>query len=106
MAGLCDGEIVLYGHDGDSPAIGAHLDAGRRAVYVRGRNLVLAAGAARTVLAGLPDLVEPGALMPAAAAAWAMGFEPDAIRTGLESYRSDGAVLTTAGGRMPQPALT
>jgi cyanophycin synthetase len=106
MAELCDGEIVLYGRDGASSALAAHRAAGGRAVFARGRDAVLARGSGETVLAGLLAAHDADALLPATAAAWASGIEPDAIRAGIASYRADEAASTARGGPLLQTALT
>jgi cyanophycin synthetase len=89
MAGLCDGEIVFYAREAGSPQIAAHRAQGRRAVFGRGRDLILAVGASETVLPGLLAARDADTLLPAAAAAWAMGIEPGAIISGIESHRPD-----------------
>ena len=97
MARLCDGHVILYGRDGASPAIVAHRGTGRRATFARGHDLVLADSREELVLTGLLALGDPDAILPAAAAAWAMSFSPEAIRAGIESY------LAGDAGRAARP---
>ena len=86
MGRLCDGHVILYGRDGNAAAIVAHRGTGRRAVFARGRDLVLADARDERILPGLLSEATLAATLPAAAVAWALGFQPEAIRTGLESY--------------------
>lgn len=104
MAGLCDGEIVLYARDGACAPIAAHLGEGRRAVFARGRDLVLAVGHSETVLPGLLAGHHADAVLPAAAAVWAMGFEPGAILSGIESHRPESPHAPARGEREPMAA--
>ena len=89
--------MILYGRDGASPAIVAHRGTGRRATFARGHDLVLADSREELVLTGLLALGDPDAILPAAAAAWAMSFSPEAIRAGIESY------LAGDAGRAARP---
>jgi cyanophycin synthetase len=109
MAELCDGEVVLYGLDERNPAIVAHRNLSRRAVFARGKSIVCATGAGETVLADLLEgflegpLESPlegprgggacassdAATLAGVAAAWARGLELDVIVTGVATFRSD-----------------
>jgi cyanophycin synthetase len=109
MAELCDGEVVLYGLDERNPAIVAHRNLSRRAVFARGKSIVCATGAGETVLADLLEGPHEGPLegalegprgggacassdaatLAGVAAAWARGLELDVIVTGVATFRSD-----------------
>jgi cyanophycin synthetase len=86
MARLSDGQVIFYGRDARSDTLVAHRANGRRAVFARGADLVFAMGAEESVLAGALAGGDAAAILPAAAAAWGMGFTPDAIRAGIESF--------------------
>lgn len=89
MAELCDGEVIFFGRH-DAPAIAAHRAAGGRAVFVRGKNVVMAHGAEET---GLIDLARPASsahvresdIAAAVGAAWALKIPFDVIRAGVET---------------------
>jgi len=100
MARLSDGQVILYGRDGRSGTLAAHLANGRRAVFSRGDDLVLALGEDESALTGALAGIDPSAALPAAAAAWGMGFTPDAIRAGIESFGTGEA----AQAARPEPA--
>jgi cyanophycin synthetase len=61
-------------------------------VFQRGRGCVLAEAAAETLLSRLRPLIPGGetlpaeALLPAVAAAWAMGVAPDLITAGVQTF--------------------
>ncbi|MCZ8096537.1 MAG: hypothetical protein O9972_01330, partial [Burkholderiales bacterium] len=101
---LCDGHVILYARDGASPAIVAHRGTGRRATFARGRDLVLADSREELVLAGLLAGRDPDAVLPAAAAAWALGYAPDAIRAGIESFPAADAARAARADRAAQAA--
>jgi len=91
LAELCDGRVIFYAVDGDLPVIQAHRDAGERAVYMRGQNVVLGDGAAETVLFRISTL-KPGTaqhpenVLAAVAAAWALDVPPALIGAGLRTF--------------------
>jgi cyanophycin synthetase len=95
LAGLCDGEVLLYARDGRLPAIEAQRSTGKRAVFARGDAVVLARGSEETVLDGLARLAahagafSPEPLLAAVAVAWAMALSPDLIAAGLETFEPD-----------------
>jgi cyanophycin synthetase len=95
LAGLCDGEVLLYARDGLLPAIEAQRSTGKRAVFARGDAAVLARGSEETVLDGLARLAahagafSPEPLLAAVAVAWAMTLSPDLIAAGLETFEPD-----------------
>ncbi|MDQ1920910.1 cyanophycin synthetase [Massilia pseudoviolaceinigra] len=90
MAGLCDGDVILYGLDGRLPAIAAQRALGRRAAFMRDGHVVLALGADETALLPL-SLLKPAvlaqseAVLAALAAAWALGLDPHMIRAGMRN---------------------
>jgi cyanophycin synthetase len=89
LAPLCDGAVVLYG-DAHNPALRAHRAVGGRVVFLRGERLVLAHGdgaAHEQELATACPLPFDVAL-PAVAAAWALGVEPELLTAGLHSFDS------------------
>jgi cyanophycin synthetase len=96
MAELSDGQVIFYGMNGANPVIVAHLEHGRRAVYARGRDVVLALGREETVLEALLDSGDAHAILPAAGVAWSMGFAPELIRSGLAAVQTQPAVQRTA----------
>jgi cyanophycin synthetase len=91
MGRLCDGHVILYGRDGAAATIVAHRGTGRRAVFARGADVVLADAREELVLPGLLVGEQAEVTLAAAAAAWAMSFSPQSIRAGIESYRENAA---------------
>ncbi|MQM34018.1 MAG: cyanophycin synthetase [Candidatus Accumulibacter phosphatis] len=95
MAALCDGEVIFFATDPEQPALVNHRALGKRAVFVRGGQVVLASGNDETPivsLQGIP-LTDGGSVdfeienvLAATAAAWALGIGPELIRTGLETF--------------------
>jgi cyanophycin synthetase len=85
MAELSDGQVILYGIDGDNPAIVAHLEHGRRAVHTRGQDVILAIGRDTVILDGLMGTEDTSAVLPAVGVAWSLGLTPEAIRAGIAS---------------------
>jgi cyanophycin synthetase len=107
LAPLCDGSVILYGHDPELPAIVAHRAEGGRAVYVRHGRVVLGsgAGAGEFSLADLSALrfrhgrhvpESDGVLLAGIAAAWALDISPDLIVAGIETFEPEPAALRTA----------
>ena len=95
MAALCDGEVIYFALDPDSPAIAEHLAQGKRAVVVRNDQVMLANGSNEVFLARLNDipLIEGGKakdqienVLAAVGAAWSLGISPDVMRTGIETF--------------------
>ncbi len=95
MAALCDGEVIFFAADPEQPALVDHRALGKRAVFVRRGQVVLASGNDETPivsLQGIP-LTDGGSVdfeienvLAATAAAWALGIGPELIRTGLETF--------------------
>jgi cyanophycin synthetase len=92
LARLCDGGVLLYALDEQAPPLQSHRAAGGRAVFLRGGDCVLAEGPAETVLtrpaplAARAEPLAPEALLPAVAAAWAMGIVADLITAGVQTF--------------------
>jgi cyanophycin synthetase len=93
MAGLCDGDVLLYAEDGTHPALRAHREAGKRVLYIEHGQLVRAHGATeidrldlRHELSTAAATLPAGALLAAMGAAWGLGVDAQTIRTGLDSF--------------------
>ena len=91
MAPLCDGEVIFYGKSGDLPAIVEHRAAGRRVVFSRGHELILASGTHEIALSiaattGAPEIVEQARLPAAVAVAWALDISVELMGVGLEAF--------------------
>ncbi|WP_309638467.1 cyanophycin synthetase [Methylibium sp.] len=93
LAELCDGEVILYACDANAAAMRQHREGGGRAVYVRDGRIVLARGAAETLLSDGERLSQAGStaaatqvLLAAVATAWALGISPDLIAAGIETF--------------------
>ena len=93
MAGLCDGDVLLYAENADNPALLAHREAGKRVVTLRGSVIVQAHGSTATDLLDIErDVRAPAKSLPvpvllaAVAAAWAMAIPNETVVTGLETF--------------------
>jgi cyanophycin synthetase len=103
MAELCDGEVIFYDIDHNSPAMVAHREKGGRTVSVDGHHVLLThnsqlpircadlnGSAARRMAAGVVNEAVPGTsvkcLLASVAVAWALGISPELIAAGLETY--------------------
>lgn len=93
MAKLSDGDVLLYAHDGQHPALVVHRESGRRVLYLEDGFLVRAHGSAVADKINLTRDLSPAAaalshsaLLAAIGAAWALGLEAQLIRTGLDTY--------------------
>jgi cyanophycin synthetase len=106
MAGLCDGEVILYGRDAESPALARHCAAGARTVSVSASHgaLVLADGTRKShrvrldapVTQQLVATLGEHTLMAAVAAAWALAVSPELMAAGIETSGLGGAVAEPA----------
>jgi cyanophycin synthetase len=88
---LCDGALLLYAQSESNEALAAHRAAGGRVAFVRGGHVLLAEGKDETSLLGLDKLkpavaAQPGAVLAAAAAAWALEVPADLICAGLRTF--------------------
>jgi cyanophycin synthetase len=108
LARLCDGGVLLYALDERAPPLVAHRADGGRAVFLRGGDCVLAEGPAETVLtrpaplASRPGALPAEALLPAVAAAWAMGIVADLITAGVQTF---GPAPANARASTPQAPI-
>jgi cyanophycin synthetase len=96
MAELCDGDVILYATDGQHPALLAHREAGKRVVFVREGRIERASGTLVTDsfdlqadLSPAAHALTPNVLLPAIAAAWALGLNDATIRTGLQTFATN-----------------
>jgi cyanophycin synthetase len=99
LAGLCDGDVILYAADRDCAALVAHREAGRRAVSLRGARVVLCRGPSETpcadlagftrrcAAAGIDATLAAEVLLAAVAAAWALELGPELITAGVETFQ-------------------
>jgi cyanophycin synthetase len=103
MAALCDGEVIYFSSDPDLTAIVEHRSRpphmgsarGNRAVILRGEEICLVNGSSELPLvrlANIPfingrvEVQQVENILAAVAVAWAIGMEPDFIRTGIEGF--------------------
>ena len=98
LAPLCDGAVILYAVDPQTPALQAHQATGGKAVLVRQDRVVLANGSSESFLPGLGRLtvwrashagVTLDALLAAIAAGWALGIPLNLIGAGVEAFEAD-----------------
>lgn len=94
MAPLCDGQVIFYALDPQLEAITTHRAHGKRALFVRDRQIVLAQGMDELALISLAAMKpakaeKPDMVMAAVAAAWALGITPELIMAGLRTFESD-----------------
>lgn len=98
MIPLCDGEVILFAADPHLPAMTAHCEHGRRAVFIRYGRIALAHGHGETTLARLEDVplcrggedkAQTENVLAAVAAAWALGINHDVMRIGIETFLPD-----------------
>lgn len=101
MAPLCDGEVIFFAVDPDATVITEHLAQGRRAVFVRNGQAVLATGGDAVAIADLAkiplaaDASQTGQIeniLAAIGAAWALGVSPNVIRTGVKTFAAAASV--------------
>ncbi|ADL55623.1 cyanophycin synthetase [Gallionella capsiferriformans] len=95
MADYCDGEVIYFAREGELPAVTEHLQAGGRAVLVRGDKIVFCTGSDEVLLLTLCavpmsadecNLSQLENVLAAVAAAWALGVSPSLIRAGIASF--------------------
>ena len=94
MAGLCDGDVIFYGLDPSLPAILAHREANKRAVFLREGKIIMAEGVTELASLALSSLKaalssQPECVMATVAGAWALGLSPELIRAGLRTYEQN-----------------
>lgn len=90
LAEYCDGDVILYGVQPDSESLLRHRGGGRRAVFMRNDQIMLATGADEHPLMVRPARTpeQLAAELAAVATAWAMGISPDLINSAIESFES------------------
>jgi len=90
MAELCDGDVMFFAADADSPVIQSHVAQGGRAVVQKDNSLLLVSSACKIPLANLPvnamTNINIDYLLAAVAAAWALGISPDLISAGIKAF--------------------
>lgn len=98
MAELCDGEVLFFSSEPALPLIVEHRRKGGRALVIRDSQIMLAAASLEAPLVGLakiPLLQETADRLPAILAAlatgWALGFAPELLRAGIETFRPTSA---------------
>jgi cyanophycin synthetase len=90
MARLSDGEVILYATAANE-AVTDHRGEGGRAVLLRDGRIVLATGASEAVCVDLVRrriALPTAVVLPAVAAGWAMGINPELMAAGLETFES------------------
>ncbi|MBL8497282.1 cyanophycin synthetase [Nitrosomonas sp. JL21] len=100
MSELCHGEVIFFSSDPDLPVVTQHRingtgsTQGKRAVILRDNAIALATGSYELPLLKLAEIFSDGNphgteeienILAAIGAAWALGIEPDLIRSGIES---------------------
>jgi len=82
--------VILYGVQPDSESLQRHRGSGRRAVFMRNDQIMLATGADEHPLMARPARTpeQLAAELAAVATAWAMGISPDLINSAIESFES------------------
>jgi cyanophycin synthetase len=97
LASLCDGAVLFYALEPDLPVIAEHCAQGRRALFVRENQLVIANGTDEIPLFDLATLppamhghppLQPLHVLAAVGAALALDIPPDLIRAGIETFVS------------------
>ncbi len=91
MAELSDGAVIFYSLDPASPVLAEHRAEGGWAVSARDNRIFLAKGREESLLADLNHLPHGNALalsqvLPASAAAVALGLSSELIQAGLETF--------------------
>lgn len=94
LAELSDGEVIFYGRSTHNAAICKHLQLGKRAVFLRDEDIILATGNQEQKLLALSALKaskaeQPETIMAAIAAAWALHISPDIIAAALRNFDSN-----------------
>lgn len=87
LAQYCDGSVILYATA--APALAAHREAGGRAVLARDVRILLCEGAGEEPLTLRGSTSLPiSDLLPAVAAAWAMGLAPALLAAGIDTFEA------------------
>lgn len=89
MAPLSDGEVIFFAVNRKAEPLANHLQAGKRAVTVRGGQVMLARATEETPLMPL-NLAGEGLaaeqILAAVATGWALEMPPHLMRTGVETF--------------------
>jgi len=100
ISGLCHGEVIFFSIDPDLSVIAQHRTngtgstQGKRAVILREGVVMLATGSCELPLINLTEIFSDGNqhgseeienILAAIGAAWALGIEPELIRSGIQS---------------------
>jgi cyanophycin synthetase len=100
MADLCDGEVMFFAASAGAPVMAAHLRQGRRGVFVRDGDVIMArsdeeirVGAVATIpiTGGGAVRFQIENVLAAVAAAWALDISADLIRAGIELFGAEQA---------------
>ena len=91
LAELCDGKVIFFALDPETPALAEHLAAGARGVTLRGEKIVLLEGATETPLVRISSLrpstaQDPASVLAAVAAAWALDVPAEIMCAGLRAF--------------------
>ncbi|MDB5728324.1 MAG: cphA1 [Noviherbaspirillum sp.] len=95
MAPLCDGDVIFFSTEHDTPVMAEHCKRGGRAVTIRDGRIVLATGLDENPITELGAICCPApdrrsqvmpAILAAVGAGWALGIPTDVIRAGIESF--------------------
>ena len=98
MARLCDGDVIFFAGSPDHPLLAEHRAAGRRTVFVRGGDVVVATAHTEQVAGPLSlfrrladdHAPEPHATLAGVAAAWASGVPAERLGSILRSRYPEG----------------
>lgn len=100
MASLCDGEVIFFANDASAPVMAAHLQAGKRGVFLRNGDVILAASDKEILVSTVAAIPITGGgavgfqienVLAAVAAAWALGITAELIRAGIELFGTEQA---------------
>lgn len=100
MASLCDGEVIFFANDASAPVMAAHLNEGKRGVFVRDGKVIQATGSNEVRVSDVAAIPLTGGgavafqidnVLAAVAAAWALGITADLIRAGIELFGTEQA---------------
>lgn len=100
MAQLCDGEVIFFSVDPASELVAEHRRQGKRAVLLRGGDVIQVQGQHETRVSSVDAIPLTGKgtvayqvenVLAAVGAAWALGITPDLIRAGIELFGTEQA---------------
>jgi cyanophycin synthetase len=92
MASQCPGDVLFYAVDGTHPRLVEHRKAGKRVVFVREGQIVMADGPLETTLLKVADVsfargeiiaFQVESLLAAVGAAWSLGMSPEKMAMSL-----------------------